>query len=359
MASKKIFISYSKKDTEYVSSLVKALRQQGFDVWFDKNIMTGNDWDDTIEEEIKNADALVLILSKTSVASDNVKDEMSYALSLGKSVNPIKIEECNVPMRLARKQFIDFAILGHDLGFERLVKDINLQLMDDDTVKVPIGTFVPPKPQKPPAYPTSKPKSNNSLVYIIGGIILGGGMVVVFIFLLVAVFSTDTEQIDGESYDYDGAAYDGGTYDYDGATYDPKNAYQETQLNTTVEDQDWKNTHAKNNLDSYIAFLYHYGKTSKYYADAYREINKFLPKTAGVWYGIKGGDFNFTKHLYYAGDQTTPPQYEDIITPLFKSELYEGENYERKGAFVQPGQKLLVYDVWVDVNNNIWAGIKY
>ncbi|OBX26505.1 TIR domain-containing protein [Gelidibacter algens] len=340
MASKKIFISYSKKDTEYVSSLVQALRQQGFDVWFDKNIMTGNDWDDTIEEEIKNADALILILSKTSVASENVKDEMSYALSLGKSVNPIKIEECNVPMRLARKQFIDFAILGHDLGFERLVKDINLQLMDDDTVQVPKGTFVPPKQHTAPVFPTPKPKSNNNLVYIIGGIILGGIMVVAFIILLVAVFTPDSDNIDG-------------------GDYDSENAYQETQLNTTVEDQDWNSTYTKNNLDSYIAFLYHYGKTTKYYTDAYSEINKFLPKTAAVWYGSKGGDFNFSKHLYYAGDQTTPPQYEDIITPLFKSELYEGENYERNGLFVQPGQKLLVYDVWVDVNNNIWAGVRY
>jgi hypothetical protein len=343
MASKKIFISYSKKDTEYVSSLVQALRQQGFDVWFDKNIMTGNDWDDTIEEEIKNADVLILILSKTSVASENVKDEMSYALSLGKSVNPIKIEECNVPMRLARKQFIDFAILGHDEGFQRLVKDINLQLMNGDSIKeeAPLkGAFVPPKQNKPSVHATPKPKSNNNLGYIIGGIILGGIMVVAFIFVLVAVFTPVTDDING-------------------GNDDSENVYNETLISTTVEDQDWNSTYTKNNLDGYMAFLYHYGKTSKYYTDAYKEINKFLPQTAVVWYGIKGDNFNFSKYLYYAGDQTTPPQYDDVITPLFKSELYEGESYERKGVFVQPGQKLLVYDVWVDVNNNIWAGVRY
>ncbi len=342
MASKKIFISYSRNDTEYVSSLVQALRQLGFDVWFDKNIMTGNDWDDTIEEEISNADTVILILSKTSVASENVKDEMSYALSLGKSVNPIKIEECNVPMRLARKQFIDFAILGHDIGFQRLVKDINLQLEEDDNLQVPQGTFVPPISPQKPIYQPKKPKPNNNLLYIIGGVMVGGAMVVAFIFILIAVFTPKNNDSYSE-------------------TNDSIESYDETLPDATVmaEDVDWKSTYNKNNLDSYIAYLYNYGRTSKYYANAYSEINKFLPNTATVWYGTKGGEFNFSRYLYYFGDQTTPPQYEDIITPLFKSELYEGENFERNGYFVQPGQKLLVYDVWVDVNNNIWAGVRY
>ncbi|NNK53029.1 MAG: toll/interleukin-1 receptor domain-containing protein, partial [Flavobacteriaceae bacterium] len=124
MSKKKVFISYSRADSDYVSGLVDALRSKGFDVWFDKNIRSGNEWDNTIEREIKNADAMVLILSDTSVQSDNVKDEMSYAMQLSKSVIPIKIEECDVPMRLARKQFIDFTQVGFDPGVNRLVDDI-------------------------------------------------------------------------------------------------------------------------------------------------------------------------------------------------------------------------------------------
>jgi hypothetical protein len=124
MSKKKIFISYSRADSDYVSRLVDALRNKGFDVWFDENIRTGNEWDNTIEREIKNSDAMVLILSNTSVQSDNVKDEMSYAMQLNISVIPIKIEECDVPMRLARKQFIDFTQVGFDQGVDRLVDDI-------------------------------------------------------------------------------------------------------------------------------------------------------------------------------------------------------------------------------------------
>jgi len=339
MSGKKIFISYSRVDTEYVSSLVVALRKQGFEVWFDKNIRTGTDWDDTIEEELKKADALVLILSKTSVVSDNVKDEISYAMGLGKPVSPIKIEECDVPMRLARKQFIDFESLGHEVGFERLVNDLNLQFRKEGNVHVPKGTFIPPKQNVQPVYQPRQQKSNNNLLYIIGGIAVGGTLVVFFIIFLVAIFTPQNTDIEAD-------------IGYEEYNYDVTDA-------ATVEDQDWNATYNKNNLDGYIAYLYTYGKSAKYYSNAYNEINTFLPKTATVWYGVNGGTFNFSKHLYYSGDQTTPPQYDDIITPLFKSELYEGENYVLNGLFVQPGQKLLVYNVWMDVNNNIWAGVRY
>lgn len=331
MASKKIFISYSRNDTEYVSALVQAFRTQGFDVWFDKNIITGNDWDDTIEEQIKAADAVVLILSKTSVESENVKDEMSYAIGLGKSVNPIKIEECVIPMRLARKQFLDFTKMGHEAGFERLVKDINTHLADRNAAAVPRGTFVPPV-TKHFTYQKSAPRSSNSLLYIIGGIAVGGTVVVFFIIFLVALFTPNS--VDEEN---------------------PK-PYSQVE---TKEEADWNLAYEKNNLDGYLGYLYTYGKPAKYYANAYTEINNFLPNTATVWYGVKNGEIHFSKYLYYSGDQTTPPQYDDIITPLFKSELYEGTDYVRNGVFVQPGQKLLVRDVWVDTNNNIWAGVQY
>lgn len=343
MASKKIFISYSRSDTEYVSTLVQAFRKQGFDVWFDKNIITGSDWDDTIEEEIKSADALVIILSKASVKSDNVKDEMSFAMSLGKSVNPIKIEDCVIPMRLARKQFLDFTKMGHEAGFERLVKDIHSNLDYNEKVVVEKGTFVPPvKQQINP--PVRQRKSSNNWLYIIGGIIIGGGLVVAFVFLLVAIFASNNTEDEPYNNNY---------------SEDLVNTYDDTSNTALPEDQDWNVAYSKNNLDGYIAYLYSYGKPAKYYKQAYDEIKRLLPNTATVWYGTKDGEIHFTKYLYYAGDQTTPPQYDDIITPLFKSEIYEGADYTLNGVFVQPGQKLLVQDVWVDTNNNIWAGVRY
>lgn len=200
MYSPKIFISYSRDNKLYVSSLVKAFRDEGFTVWFDNHIKTGEDWDSSIEREIKEADALVMVLSETSVASENVKDEMSYAMSLNKHINPIKIEECDVPMRLARKQFIDFTKLGHEAGFQKLVGDIkqNLgvtELEGGTTSKTVFTPNIDPKsnkatpkppqqkeiptqpnkttshqPQSQPAHAT--PKKNSKVPFIIGGVLL-------------------------------------------------------------------------------------------------------------------------------------------------------------------------------------------
>ncbi|NNL82467.1 MAG: TIR domain-containing protein, partial [Winogradskyella sp.] len=49
-----------------------------------------------------------LVLSKSSVASQNVMDEVSFAMTKDKKIIPIIIEPCNVPMRVARFQQIDF-----------------------------------------------------------------------------------------------------------------------------------------------------------------------------------------------------------------------------------------------------------
>lgn len=169
MGGKKVFISYSRQDIDYIQSLVEALRLQGFVVWFDKNIISGTDWDDTIEAEIKQADAIVLVLSKTSVASDVVKDEISYAMSFGKSINPIKIEDCEVPMRLARKQFIDFAALGHEAGFERLVNDLQHSLnLSEENKSISKKDFNPPVAN---ANSSSPKKSKKIAKYILIGIV--------------------------------------------------------------------------------------------------------------------------------------------------------------------------------------------
>ncbi len=341
MSAKKIFISYSRRDTEYVKSLVEALRKQGFEVWFDNNIRTGTDWDDTIESELQNADAIVLILSKTSVASENVKDEISYAMGLDKPLSPIKIEECDVPMRLARKQYVDFTSMGHEAGFERLVKDLKISLKEAET-SIPKGTFKPPVVSPTNANAASPKKSNKITPYIIGG-----AVVLVLIILLVAL-STPDDTTEDNQVDYTNNSPN---------TYD--NGENDTQTTTKIEEEDWTNTYKKNNLETYLAYLYTYGKSAMYYKEAYAEIKSFLPDTASVWYGIKGGEMHFSKYLYYAGDQTTPPQIDEVITPKFKSELYHGKNYERHGIFVQPGERLMVRDVWVDVNNNIWVGVYY
>ena len=50
----------------------------------------------------------MVLLSPTSVDSQNALDEVSFAIDAGKRVIPIVLENCHIPLRLKRFQYIDF-----------------------------------------------------------------------------------------------------------------------------------------------------------------------------------------------------------------------------------------------------------
>lgn len=105
-----IFFSYSRDDSEFVLTLAKNLRQSGANIWLDQlDIKPGTRWDKSIETALKNSNTLLVILSKKSVESTNVMDEVSFALEENKTVVPVLLEECDIPFRLRRLQFADFS----------------------------------------------------------------------------------------------------------------------------------------------------------------------------------------------------------------------------------------------------------
>jgi TIR domain len=102
------FLSYSRSDEKFALRLAKDLRAAGVAMWVDQlDIRPSEHWDKAIERAVTSCRGLVVILSPRSVASDNVADEISYAIDSGKSVLPVKIEACTLPLRLTRKQIVD------------------------------------------------------------------------------------------------------------------------------------------------------------------------------------------------------------------------------------------------------------
>ncbi|MEL6780024.1 MAG: toll/interleukin-1 receptor domain-containing protein, partial [Cyanobacteria bacterium J06597_16] len=95
-------------------------------LWIDRlDIPAGTRWDNTIEEALEVCQGLIVLLSKTSVESENVLDEVSYALGGKKKVIPVLLEPCDMPFRLKRLQYIDL-FTNYEVGVSRLVRDINL-----------------------------------------------------------------------------------------------------------------------------------------------------------------------------------------------------------------------------------------
>jgi uncharacterized membrane protein YeaQ/YmgE (transglycosylase-associated protein family) len=116
-----IFISYSREDSEAALKLVRELKAAGIAAWIDQlEIVTGDLWDVAVEEALRQSPCLLVLLSPTSVASKHVMDEVSYALDKKKTILPVVIERCEIPLPLRRLQFIDLTA-DHDARLKTLV----------------------------------------------------------------------------------------------------------------------------------------------------------------------------------------------------------------------------------------------
>ncbi len=103
------FFSYSREDSEFALRLANDLRAAGSAVWIDQlDIGPGERWDRVVQSALENCPSVLVILSPASVNSNNVLDEVSFALDQNKSLIPVLYRECDIPFRLRRFQHLDF-----------------------------------------------------------------------------------------------------------------------------------------------------------------------------------------------------------------------------------------------------------
>lgn len=103
------FFSYSRADSAFVLKLAQDLRNAGANIWLDQlDIKAGSRWDASIEAALNASSTILIILSPTSVASNNVMDEVSFGLESNKTVIPVLLAQCTIPFRLKRLQHVDF-----------------------------------------------------------------------------------------------------------------------------------------------------------------------------------------------------------------------------------------------------------
>jgi len=134
------FISYSRANKEFATKLTKGLRSAGYPVWFDQlDIPTGSRWDDEVEKALRECSIFMVILTPASIASENVKDEIGYAIDHGKRILPVLLEDCDVPLRLRRFQYVDFTTKSFDEGFES-AKGLLSDLIEEVSVPLPAKT---------------------------------------------------------------------------------------------------------------------------------------------------------------------------------------------------------------------------
>jgi hypothetical protein len=102
----KVFISYASEDRPFARDLGTRLRAKGIDAWLDSwEILLGDSLIDKIfEEGLKEAKAVIVILSKSSVDKPWVREELNAAMV--KRINgmskliPVILDDCEIPQAL-------------------------------------------------------------------------------------------------------------------------------------------------------------------------------------------------------------------------------------------------------------------
>ncbi|MCH9652184.1 MAG: toll/interleukin-1 receptor domain-containing protein [Deltaproteobacteria bacterium] len=88
-------ISYRSTDLGFAEELLGLLRDQGIFTWIDREgIKPGTQWRDELFRALKQCRALVVVLSRDYLSSDNCRMEVFIARSLGHRIVPVMIEDC-------------------------------------------------------------------------------------------------------------------------------------------------------------------------------------------------------------------------------------------------------------------------
>jgi hypothetical protein len=76
-----VFISYARKDETYAAKLRDALVRAGLHVWEQRDVSPGDNWARATGKALDEADAVVVLLSPDSMASDWVRREIEFTIS--------------------------------------------------------------------------------------------------------------------------------------------------------------------------------------------------------------------------------------------------------------------------------------
>lgn len=123
-----IFISYSRKDVEMVSTLARTLEEMGYSVWWDvSGLHGGQAFAQVIQEKLSEAKCCIAIWSESSVKSNWVHSEASFADNRGILLTAA-YQDVQAPMPFNNRHNEDLRSWSgnvFDDGFQRLLKAVS------------------------------------------------------------------------------------------------------------------------------------------------------------------------------------------------------------------------------------------
>lgn len=126
MSGTDIFLSYARHDRATARVVAECLVDEGFTVWWDASLHSGETFDEVIERNLREAKAVVVLWSPRSVASRWVRAEATIADRRDK-LAPAIIEPCDLPIIFELKHATDLSHWTGDMSdaqWQRFVQDL-------------------------------------------------------------------------------------------------------------------------------------------------------------------------------------------------------------------------------------------
>ncbi|MEN9564728.1 MAG: hypothetical protein RIR73_2972, partial [Chloroflexota bacterium] len=129
----KVFLCHSSADKPAVRELYRKLTAFDIDVWLDEvKLIPGQQWKLEIPKAVREADAVIICLSKTSVTKEGyVQKEIKFALDVALEkpegtiyLIPARLEECKVPDSLNDWHWVN---LFESQGFDNILKSLRVR----------------------------------------------------------------------------------------------------------------------------------------------------------------------------------------------------------------------------------------
>lgn len=134
-----VFLSYAREDRDRAREVATALEHSGWSVWWDRKIITGETFDQTIERELESAKSVVVLWSNASVVSEWVKNEAAAAAERQVLV-PALIDDVKIPFEFRRRQTANLIEWDGDAsneGFQALREGVANRMGTTTVPRVP------------------------------------------------------------------------------------------------------------------------------------------------------------------------------------------------------------------------------
>jgi tetratricopeptide (TPR) repeat protein len=108
LAMARVFVSYAREDASKAKAIASALEQASFDVWFDQRLHSGSEFSREIEHALKEAAAVIVLWSRSSLESAWVRDEAAEGRDSGRLI-PVLLDDVRPPIGFRQFQATDLS----------------------------------------------------------------------------------------------------------------------------------------------------------------------------------------------------------------------------------------------------------